>query len=110
MVKAEALKGRYELRDILGRGGMGVVYRAYDFVLKCDVVVKTLRECPDRTALHLFYRECEVLTALNHPNIVQILDLGEFEEEDQTRLYSRFCLKCAAACTRRTSAARSIAT
>jgi len=75
------LKGRYELKESLGHGGMGVVYRAYDTVLKCDVAVKTIRDTPDPTALQLFYRECEVLAALNHPNIVQILDLGEFEQE-----------------------------
>ncbi len=84
---AAALKGRYELKDALGRGGMGVVYRAYDRVLKCDVAVKTLRDSPDPTALQLFYRECEVLSALNHPNIVPILDIGEFEEEGQSRPY-----------------------
>jgi serine/threonine protein kinase len=81
------LKGRYELKESLGHGGMGVVYRAYDTVLKCDVAVKTIRDTPDPTALQLFYRECEVLAALNHPNIVQILDLGEFEQEGEKRPY-----------------------
>jgi eukaryotic-like serine/threonine-protein kinase len=79
------LKGRYELKESLGQGGMGVVRRAYDAVLKCDVAVKMIRDTPDPTALQLFQRECEVLTALNHPNIVQILDLGEFEQEGQVR-------------------------
>src|SRR5277367_4715343 len=79
------LKGRYDLKESLGQGGMGVVYRAYDEVLKCDVAVKMIRDTPDPTALDLFHRECEVLTALNHPNIVPILDLGEFEWEGQTR-------------------------
>ena len=77
------LKGRYDLKETLGRGGMGVVYRAYDNVLKCDVAIKTLREAPAPAALQLFYRECETLVALNHPNIVQILDIGEVEEEGQ---------------------------
>jgi eukaryotic-like serine/threonine-protein kinase len=81
------LKGRYELKEALGRGGMGVVYRAYDGVLKADVAVKTLREAPDPTELQLFYRECEVLVALNHPNIVQILDMGEYEEAGETKPY-----------------------
>ena len=75
MGNPQKLKGRYELKEALGRGGMGVVYRAYDAVLKCDVAVKTLREAPDPSALQLFYRECEVLVALNHPNIVPILGL-----------------------------------
>ena len=87
MADLSKLKGRYELKESLGHGGMGVVYRAYDTVLKCDVAVKTIRDTPDPTALQLFYRECEVLAALNHPNIVQILDLGEFEQEGQMRPY-----------------------
>ena len=87
MANTQKLKGRYELKETLGKGGMGVVYRAYDGVLKCDVALKTLREAPDPMELQLFYRECEVLVALNHPNIVQILDIGEFEEEGQSKPY-----------------------
>lgn len=87
MDRGAHLKDRYELREPLGQGGMGVVYRAYDAVLKCDVAVKTIREAPDRTALQLFYRECEVLVKLNHPNIVPILDIGEFEERGSAKPY-----------------------
>jgi serine/threonine-protein kinase len=87
MDNVRKLKGRYELKETLGKGGMGVVYRAYDGVLKCDVAVKTLRAAPDAMELQLFYRECEVLVALNHPNIVQILDMGEFEEEGESKPY-----------------------
>ncbi len=87
MADLPKLKDRYELREILGKGGMGVVYRAYDGVLKCDVAVKTLRQAPDPAELQLFYRECEVLVGLNHPNIVQILDIGKFEEEGQSKPY-----------------------
>jgi eukaryotic-like serine/threonine-protein kinase len=79
------LKGRYELQQSLGQGGMGVVYQAYDEVLKCNVAVKMIRDTPDPTAVQLFQRECEVLTGLNHPNIVPILDLGEFEQDGQMR-------------------------
>ena len=64
---------------------MGVVYHAYDEVLKCNVAVKMIRDTPDPMALQLFRRECEVLTGLNHPNIVPILDMGEFEQEGQLR-------------------------
>jgi len=79
------LKGRYELKELLGQGGMGSVYRAHDEVLKCNVAVKMIRDKPDPTALQLFRRECEVLTGLNHPNIVPILDLGEFEQDGEMR-------------------------
>ncbi len=82
---ANLLKGRYEIKESLGQGGMGVVYQAYDEVLKCNVAVKMIRDTPDPMALQLFRRECEVLTGLNHPNIVPILDMGEFEQEGQLR-------------------------
>ena len=81
------LKGRYEIREVLGQGGMGMVYRAYDSVLRCDVAVKTIRDAPDRNSLEMFYKECEVLAAMNHPNIVKIIDIGEFEEEGQQKPY-----------------------
>jgi serine/threonine protein kinase/cytochrome c-type biogenesis protein CcmH/NrfG len=80
---ANLLKGRYEIRESLGQGGMGVVYQAYDEVLKCNVAIKMIRDTPDPMALQLFHRECEVLSGLNHPNIVPILDLGEFEQDGQ---------------------------
>jgi serine/threonine-protein kinase len=87
MGKPVKLKDRYEIKGALGQGGMGVVYRAYDQVLKCDVAVKTIRDMPDRTALQLFNRECEVLAALNHPNIVKIFDIGEFDEDGNPKPY-----------------------
>jgi serine/threonine-protein kinase len=75
------IKGRYEVRGILGEGGMGVVYRAYDPPpMNRDVALKTLLEFPDRMSLQLFYKECEVLKTLSHPNIVEIFDIGEFED------------------------------
>jgi serine/threonine protein kinase/cytochrome c-type biogenesis protein CcmH/NrfG len=82
---ANLLKGRYEIKESLGQGGMGVVYQAYDEVLKCNVAVKMIRDAPDPMSVELFRRECEVLTGLNHPNIVPILDMGEFEQEGQMR-------------------------
>jgi serine/threonine-protein kinase len=75
------IKGRYEVRGILGEGGMGVVYRAYDPPpMNRDVALKTLLEFPDRTSLQLFYKECEVLKTMSHPNIVEIFDIGEFDD------------------------------
>jgi tetratricopeptide (TPR) repeat protein len=79
----KTLKGRYEIREVLGKGGMGVVYRAYDTVIKRDVALKTILDIADEKALELFHKEYEVLAALSHPNIVEIFDLGEFEEEGE---------------------------
>src|SRR5712692_375744 len=81
------IKGRYEVKQVLGQGGMGVVYKAYDSVIKRDVALKTIRDIPDRTALDLFYKECDVLASMSHPNIVEIFDLGEFEEDGASKPY-----------------------
>src|SRR5215475_2098868 len=75
------VKGRYQLKSKIGEGGMGVVYRAYDPPpMNRDVAIKTLHPFADRQVLELFYRECEVLRTISHPNIVEIFDMGEFEE------------------------------
>ncbi|MGD0215184.1 MAG: protein kinase, partial [Terriglobales bacterium] len=81
------LAGRYEVRQILGQGGMGLVYRAYDPVVRRDVAVKTILDIPDPASLQLFYKECDVLASMSHPNIVEIFDIGEFEEEGKKKPY-----------------------
>jgi serine/threonine protein kinase len=79
-------KGRYEIKAVLGEGGMGVVYRAYDPApMNREVAVKTLLEFSDLMSLQLFYKECEVLKSMSHPNIVEIFDIGEFEDEGAQR-------------------------
>ena len=66
--------GVFEIRALLGQGGMGVVYRAHDTRLKRDVAIKVLPDAlshdPDRLAR--FQREAELLATLNHPNIAAI--------------------------------------
>ena len=81
------IKGRYQINEILGKGGMGVVYKAFDSVLRRDVAIKTLLDVSDPEALQLFHREYEVLAHINHPNIVEIIDIGEFEVEGAERPY-----------------------
>jgi serine/threonine-protein kinase len=81
------IKGRFQIREILGRGGMGVVYKAFDTVLRRDVAIKTLLDVSDPEALQLFHREYEVLAHINHPNIVEIIDIGEFVVEGAERPY-----------------------
>jgi tetratricopeptide (TPR) repeat protein len=63
---------------------MGVVYRAYDTLIKRQVAVKTLHDIRDRAALDLFYKEWGVLASLVHPNIVQVYDVGEFDSAGET--------------------------
>ena len=81
------LKGRYEIREVLGKGGMGVVYKGYDTVIKRDIALKTILDIADREALGLFHKEYEVLASISHPNIVEIFDLGEYEEGQESVPY-----------------------
>jgi len=62
-----------------------VVYRAYDLEVKREVALKTLRDVPSRAALEMFQRECQILASLSHPNIVQIFDVGEFDESGERK-------------------------
>ena len=71
--------GHYRIDDAIGRGGMGEVYRAFDTKLNRPVAVKVMREFRDerdRSVLR-FLREARAASALNHPNIVTIHDVGE---------------------------------
>lgn len=86
-VTPRKLAGRYEVREVLGQGGMGLVYRAYDTVIRREVAVKTILDIPDPASLQLFYKECDVLASLSHPNIIEIFDIGEFEEEGKKKPY-----------------------
>ena len=71
--------GSYEITALLGRGGMGEVYRAKDAKLKREVAIKILPEEFSRDADRVarFQREAEALAALNHQNIAAIYDLQE---------------------------------
>src|SRR5262245_37004085 len=66
--------GTYQIQDLLGRGGMGEVYRAHDSKLGRDVAIKTLPkefgDNPERVTR--FRREARILASLNHPNIAAI--------------------------------------
>ncbi|HET9409536.1 MAG TPA: protein kinase [Candidatus Sulfotelmatobacter sp.] len=71
--------GKYEVLELLGRGGMGMVYRAFDRQLNREVAIKTVTEgfSGDPEMLERFYREAAKTGALKHPNIVIVYDLGE---------------------------------
>src|ERR1051325_6364546 len=70
--------GAYEIVELLGKGGMGEVYRARDSKLKREVAIKVLPEQFSRDSEARFEREAEILAALNHPHIAAIYDLAEF--------------------------------
>jgi Tol biopolymer transport system component/predicted Ser/Thr protein kinase len=71
--------GNFEIVELIGRGGMGEVYRARDSRLKRDVAIKVLpaglAQDPERLAR--FKREAKVLASLNHPHIAQIYDVED---------------------------------
>ena len=66
---------RYELTELLGRGGMADVYRAHDRVLGRDVALKLLREVND-VDVERFRGEARMLARLTDRGIVQVLDAG----------------------------------
>ncbi len=71
--------GKYRLGGELGRGGMGVVYRARDQQLHRDVAIKVLgsRLRGDADAIARFGREARAAAALNHPNVAALFEAGE---------------------------------
>jgi len=72
--------GRYEIQGVLGRGGMGVVYRAHDRDLDDIVAIKTLRGevlSADPSLLDRFKQEIRLARRITHPNILRTHDLGE---------------------------------
>jgi tetratricopeptide (TPR) repeat protein len=79
--KRTQLQERYELKEVLGRGGMGVVYKAYDSLMRRDVALKTILDVDNTTTMQLFYKEWSVLATMVHPNVISIYDIGEFDED-----------------------------
>src|SRR5438552_1010332 len=71
--------GSYEIVSLLGKGGMGEVYRGKDSKLKREVAIKILPDELSRDAERAsrFQREAELLAALNQPNIASIYDVQE---------------------------------
>ena len=73
----DVLRGRYRLDSQIGRGGMGVVYRATDLELHRRVAVKVISENSSGDARERLIREARAAAALNHPHIISVYDVGE---------------------------------
>ncbi|MBN2430545.1 MAG: protein kinase, partial [Acidobacteria bacterium] len=71
-----AFSRRYEIMKILGRGGMGIVYLAYDRLLKRDVAVKIIQD-PDEKERRIFLREASAQARVSHENVCRVYDAGE---------------------------------
>ena len=79
-LQPKAKLGRYVIGELLGAGGMGSVYRAFDPSTKRHVAIKTIR--PDRLtpgSRARFIRESQVVSRIEHPNVVRIYDVGTHE-------------------------------
>jgi serine/threonine protein kinase len=72
---------QFELRSIIGSGGMGTVYRAWDTTLERMVAVKLMKKelLQDTKALEAFYREARACARLNHTNIVHLYTFDEWD-------------------------------
>ena len=102
-VPAGTVLGSYRIQSELGRGGMGVVYRATDTRLDRNVAIKTLPENrandPDRLAR--FEREIKLIASLNHPNILTVHDVGR--EQDTSFVVTELATACGTSLTAVTS-------
>ncbi len=76
--------GEYVLEEVIGRGGMGIVYRAWQPSLGRRVAVKVMRRFGDDRRAEWFRREMQVLSRVDHPNLVRVYASGE----------ERDCLYC----------------
>ncbi|MCX5759184.1 MAG: serine/threonine-protein kinase [Candidatus Hydrogenedentes bacterium] len=74
----QIVASRYSVIDVIGRGGMGCIYRVRDNVLKEDVALKTLlpQFVRDQTVVERFFNEARIARGLSHPNIVRVHDIG----------------------------------
>lgn len=79
MAAADRPEARYEIVAEVGRGGMGIVHKAFDHKLERHVALKILpgQLWGDETAMRYFVREARAIAALKHPNIVGLYDFGE---------------------------------
>src|SRR5215813_13533683 len=77
MPPGTTLRQRYRLDSEIGRGGMGIVYRATDLELMREVAVKVVSDTGSSDARQRLLREARAAAALNHPYIISVYDVGE---------------------------------
>jgi eukaryotic-like serine/threonine-protein kinase len=87
MLAHSRIDDRYEIKELLGEGGMGIVYKAFDSQRKGYVALKTMKDAADPAALELFAQEWRTLASISHPNIVDVFNSGELEEHGQRKPY-----------------------
>jgi serine/threonine protein kinase/ABC-type branched-subunit amino acid transport system substrate-binding protein len=77
----QVLKGTYKILECIAQGGMGVIYRASQMPLGRSVAVKVVHANPLATTetVQRFFREARLLSQVNHPNVVNLIDFGNTE-------------------------------
>jgi serine/threonine-protein kinase len=73
------IAGRYRVIGLLGRGGMGEVYRATDLMLAQQVALKFLPESANERAMARFYDEVRLARQVSHPNVCRVYDIGTLD-------------------------------
>ena len=78
-MQGEVIAGRYELLELIGKGGMSSVYKAHDRLLDRQIAIKVLHPhfTQDEEYVERFRREARSVAQLSHPNIVTVIDRGE---------------------------------
>lgn len=72
----QELEGRYQILSVLGRGGMGVVYKAQHLFMDRRVAIKMILDNGDSYDVPRFQQEARAAAALSHPNIITVYDFG----------------------------------
>ena len=77
----DVIQDRYRIKQVLGEGGMAIVYLAYDLISKKDVAIKIIKPETMKNPINLtrFEREARAAASLNHQNVVRVINLGTFE-------------------------------
>jgi serine/threonine protein kinase len=78
-IAGRTLGGRYEVVELVGRGGTADIYRGVDKTLKREVAIKVLVD-HSKDVNKRFLREAQAMSKLNHPNIVQVYEVGEEDD------------------------------
>ena len=83
MIVGEVINSRYDIKMLIGDGGMANVYLAYDRILRKNVAIKMLRYelSKDAAFIKRFKREASQITKLEHPNIVASYAIGEYKDQ-----------------------------
>jgi len=83
-LQGKTIGGKYEVQSILGEGGMAVVYKAYHKHMERTVVIKVMQGwlMSNKNSLERFEREYKLTAKLNHPNIVNVYDVGFLSQQE----------------------------